>query len=80
VGGVIGWCLLIAARGHPPACLCRAVHYHLIVGGVLGGDATWLLKHALEEVVLSALPWTLPTLIGHRAWAILAVATVGPRM
>jgi hypothetical protein len=56
------------------------VHYHLIVGGVLGGDATWLLKHALEEVVLSALPWTLPTLIGHRAWAILAVATVGPGM
>jgi hypothetical protein len=39
---VIGWCLLIAARGCLPTCLCRAMHDCLIVGGMLGGDARWL--------------------------------------
>jgi hypothetical protein len=47
VSGDIGWCFLVAARCCLPASLCRAKHGRLIVGGVLGGDATRLLKLAL---------------------------------
>jgi hypothetical protein len=39
VDGVVGHHFLIAARGPLPACLCRAVHDCLIVGGILSGDA-----------------------------------------
>jgi hypothetical protein len=52
-GGVVGRCLLITAQGRLPACLCRAVHDCLVVGGVLGGDATWHLERAPKEVALS---------------------------
>jgi hypothetical protein len=71
VGDVVGRCLLIATRGCLPACLCSAVHDRLIDGGVLGGDAARFLKRAPEEVAMSALPWTLPIVIGQCAWAVL---------
>jgi hypothetical protein len=36
---VVGWLLLVTARGCLPASLCGLVHDLLVVGGVLGGDA-----------------------------------------
>jgi hypothetical protein len=36
-------CLLVPAQGRFPAPLCRAVHDHLVVGGVLSGDVARLL-------------------------------------
>jgi hypothetical protein len=48
-------CLLITTWCRLPASLCWAKHGHLAAGGALGGDAMRLLKHAIEEVVMSAL-------------------------
>jgi hypothetical protein len=76
VGSIIGRHLLIVARGCLLACLCRVVHTLLVVGGVLGGDAARLLKRALKEVALSALPQALPTAIGQHAWAVLVWLTM----
>jgi hypothetical protein len=59
VSCIVERCLLVAARGRLSACLCGAVHGHLIVGGELGGDAVQLLERAPKEVALSALPWAL---------------------
>jgi hypothetical protein len=59
VSCIIRRCLIVMAWGRLPAHLCEAVYGCLIVGGVLGGDATRLLEHAPEEVALSALPWAL---------------------
>jgi hypothetical protein len=53
VSYIIGRCLLVAAWGHLPARLCRAVCGHLIVGGDLGHYTARLLKCAPEEVVMS---------------------------
>jgi hypothetical protein len=66
---VIRWCLLVTARGSLPTCLCGAVHDHLIVGGVLGGNALWLPERAPEEVALSASPRALLAVSGQRNWA-----------
>jgi hypothetical protein len=63
--------LLIIGQGHLPTCLHRAVHDHLIVGGVLGGDVVQLLECAPKEVALSALLQTLSIVIGQRTWAVL---------
>jgi hypothetical protein len=54
----------------------RVGHDHLIAGGVLGGDAMWLLKRASQEVTLSALPRALLTATGQRTWvALVSLAT-----
>jgi hypothetical protein len=66
---IIGWRLLVAARGCLPACLCGAVHDHLIVGGVLGGSALWLPERAPKEVARFASPWALLTASGQHNWA-----------
>jgi hypothetical protein len=58
--------------GHLPASLCREKHDRLIVGGVLGSNAAWLLEHASEEVVMSALPWALRAAFEQCACAPLA--------
>jgi hypothetical protein len=52
-------CLLVTAQCDLPASLCKAKYGRFIAVGVLGGDATRLLKHAFEEVVMSALSWAL---------------------
>jgi hypothetical protein len=90
VGGFVGWRLLIAAQGCLPTCLCRVVHDHLVVGGVLGGDIAWLLERVPEEVALSALHgtrinWAMcfgcPSEAGNEPRAhctILTMATTGP--
>jgi hypothetical protein len=57
-------CLLVTARGHLPASLCRVKHYRIIAGGALGGDATWLHKLAHEEVTIFALPRALRVAFG----------------
>jgi hypothetical protein len=67
---VIGWGLLVAARGSLPSCLCGVVHDHLVVGGMLGGDSLWLPEHAPKEVALSASSWALLAASGQRNWAI----------
>jgi hypothetical protein len=59
VSGDIRRRLLVAARCHLPASLCRAKHDRLIAGGALGGNAVRLLKQASKEVVMSALLWAL---------------------
>jgi hypothetical protein len=49
VSGDVRCHLLVVAR------LCGAEHDCLVAGGVLGGDATWLLERASDEVALFAL-------------------------
>jgi hypothetical protein len=56
VSGDVRRCLRVTTRCHLPASLCRAKHGLIIAVGVLGGDAARLLKHAPEEVIMSALP------------------------
>jgi hypothetical protein len=43
---------LIAACGRLPASLGRAKHDRLIVGGMLGGNAAWLLKCVPKKVTM----------------------------
>jgi hypothetical protein len=43
----------------PCGALGRAKHECLIAGGALGGEAARLLKHAPEDVAMSALSWAL---------------------
>jgi hypothetical protein len=64
MGGDVGRRLPVATRGHLPASLGRAEHDHLIAGGVLGGDATWLLERVPKEVATSVLPRALRTALG----------------
>jgi hypothetical protein len=71
MSGNIGWCLLVIARCHLPASLCKAKHGCLKAGGALGGDAARLLKCAPEEVIMSALSWALRTAFGQRSHATL---------
>jgi hypothetical protein len=60
-------CLLITTWCRLPASLCWAKHGHLTAGGALGGDAMRLLKHAIEEVVMSALSRALRAVFGQHA-------------
>jgi hypothetical protein len=48
--------LLVTGRCHLPASLRRVKHCRLIAGSALGGDATRILKCALEEVLMFGLP------------------------
>jgi hypothetical protein len=66
-GGIVRQRLL--AWGRLPTCLCMVVCGHLIVGGVLGGDTTWLLECDPEEVALFVLPQAVFAAIGQSAWA-----------
>jgi hypothetical protein len=66
---ILRWYFLVTTWGHLPACLCRVVCGHLVVGGMLGGDVTWVLERAPKEVALAALPRALPIATGHPAWA-----------
>jgi hypothetical protein len=59
VSSDVGRCLLVTAQCDLPASLCKAKYGRFMAIGVLGGDATRLLKHALEEVIMSALSWAL---------------------
>jgi hypothetical protein len=61
----------VATRGCFPGRLCGAVHDCLVVGGALGGDATWLFKRASKEVALSASLRALLVAPGQRAWVAL---------
>jgi hypothetical protein len=69
--------VITAGHGHSPlkalfaplvaafdTLLCRVKHGRLVASGVLGGNATWLLKRAPEKVIMSALPRAL-----HVVWA-----------
>jgi hypothetical protein len=56
---------LVTAWGHLPTHVCGVVHGRL----VMGGDATWLLKCAPEEVAMSALSRALLTVTRQRAYA-----------
>jgi hypothetical protein len=75
VSGDVGWCLLVATQCRLPTSLCRVKHGRLIAGGALGGDAVQLLRHAPEEVIMSALPWALCELFRQHALATLASLT-----
>jgi hypothetical protein len=66
---VVGWHLLVTSWGCLPTYLCGAVHGHLVVGGVLGGDALRLPERAPEEVAQSASPRALLTVGRQRNWA-----------
>jgi hypothetical protein len=44
------------------------VHDHLVVGGVLGGDALRLPERAPKEVALNASLWAPLTASGQRNW------------
>jgi hypothetical protein len=55
VGGDVGRRLLAAAWGHLPVSLGLWMHDHLIARGVLGGDATRLLKCVPKKVAMFAL-------------------------
>jgi hypothetical protein len=74
--------LPITAWGHLPASLGRVKHDHLIAGGALVGDATWLLKRVSQEVALFSLSQALCAALGQHARAALAslVVGLGPRM
>jgi hypothetical protein len=76
VHGDVGRCLPVAARCRLPASLCRAKRDYLIVGGALGGDAVWLLKHVPEEVAMFALPQALCMVLRQSAYAALAISAV----
>jgi hypothetical protein len=72
VGSDVGQCVLVAAQGHLPASLGKAMHDCHVARGMLGGDAAWLLEHVPKEVVVSALSRSLCTVLGRRACAALA--------
>jgi hypothetical protein len=76
VCGDVGRCLLVAAWCCLTASLCRVKHDCLVAGGLLGGDATRLLKLVPEEVVMSALPQALRAVLGQRARTALVSSTV----
>jgi hypothetical protein len=67
VSSDVGRCLLVTARCHLPASLCRVKHGCIIASGVLGEDAMRLLKCAPEEFVMSALPHALCAVFGQSA-------------
>jgi hypothetical protein len=54
-------------------------HGRLAAGGALGGDTVRLLKHALEEVAMSALSRALCVAFGQRAHATLVSLLVNLR-
>jgi hypothetical protein len=62
---VVWWCLLVTAQDCILACLCGAVHEHLLVGGVLGGDALRLPDSSPKEVALSTSPRALLVVSGQ---------------
>jgi hypothetical protein len=51
----IGWRLLTATWGHLPTSLGLTKHDSLIAGGVLDGDATWLLECVPKIVTMLVL-------------------------
>jgi hypothetical protein len=53
------------------ASLGRVKHDYLIARCALGGNATWLLKHAPEEIAMSTLPQDLRATLGQHAHATL---------
>jgi hypothetical protein len=57
VDGNVGRCLLAAAWGHLPASLGRTMFSHHIAGGILGGDAAWILDDVPESIVVFSLAW-----------------------
>jgi hypothetical protein len=63
----------------PPPSLCREKDGYLVAGGALGGDVTWLLKCAPEEVAMSALLWAICAPFGQRARATLGSLAVNLR-
>jgi hypothetical protein len=71
-----GRCLLVTTWGCLLASLSRAKHDHLIAGGVLSSDATWLLERVPEEVAMSALVWAPRMALGQHAHAILVSLAV----
>jgi hypothetical protein len=66
-------------RHHLPASQYRVKPGCLTASGVLGGNVVWLLKSALEEVVMSTLPWALRVAFGQHAHATLATMAVNMR-
>jgi hypothetical protein len=80
VSSGIGRCLLVSAWGRFPAYLCEAGHDHLVPGGVLGGDATWLLERALKEFALFPLTRALLAATGQCAGAVLVSLAVSLRL
>jgi hypothetical protein len=80
VSSGIGRRLLVSAWGRFPAYLCEAGHDHLVPGGVLGGDATWLLERASKEFALFPLPRALLAATGQCAGAVLVSLAVSLRL
>jgi hypothetical protein len=64
--GDVRWCLLVAARGHFPTSLVLAKHDRTIAGGVLGGDAAWLLECVPKKVTMLALEKASCVALGQR--------------
>jgi hypothetical protein len=73
----VGWCLLVATRGHLPASLGWVKHDHFVVGGVRGGDAAWLPDCVPERVTMLALEWAPCTMLRQCARAPLASLIAG---
>jgi hypothetical protein len=67
VDGDIGWHLLAAAWGRLPTSLGWIKHDYLIAGGVLGGDATRLLKYVPEKVAMLTLEQVSCAALSQRA-------------
>jgi hypothetical protein len=76
MGGDVGRCLLVAARGCLPAFLCGVKHDCLIAGVVLRDDRAWVLECASKEVTMSALPRCLHAMFRQCACATLASLAV----
>jgi hypothetical protein len=64
--GYVRWCLLVAARGRFPTSLVLAKHDRTIAGGVLGGDAAWLLECVPKKVTMLALEKASCVALGQR--------------
>jgi hypothetical protein len=79
MSGNIGRLLIVTTWCHLPASLSRVKHACLVAGGLLGGDATWLLERVPEEITMSALVWAPCTMLGQSTHATLLslVASLG---